>query len=372
MFLNVSVIGLLLVLLFANEPLQAVQISPTTAIPDKLRPLPMSIGGRVQTDGVNGIPSFSYQWPGTYFEVTFKSNSVYFEVGSSDQILHVLVDRQSPVVLLRPLAGLYHISGLDAGKHTVRIEVATENQDSPEVFGGFALPAGAKALTPRKRARQIEFIGDSHTVGYGNLSNKTDCTHEEVWATTDSSHAFGPLTAKHYDAEYQINAISGRGIVRNYNGLTADVLPVVYPFTQFNKKVPYENNRWRPQVMVIGLGTNDFSTQLNPGEKWSSREELHASYEAAYVQFLQHLRARNPHAFFILMATDGANGEIQSEVKSVMSQLEAAGEHEVAFIPMDGLAMTGCDAHPSAADDQTISNLLIQFLDRHPQVWHGK
>jgi hypothetical protein len=69
------------------------------------------------------------------------------------------------------------------------------------------------------------------------------------------------------------------------------------------------------------------------------------------------------------MATDGANGEIQSEVKKVMSQLEAAGERKVAFIPMNGLAMNGCDSHPSTADDQTVSDLLIQFLDHHSQVW---
>ena len=193
-----------------------------------------------------------------------------------------------------------------------------------------------------------------------------------MWATTDNSQAFGPLTAKHYDADYQINAISGRGIVRNYDGGSADPLPVAYPFVQFDRKTAYEDSGWRPQIIVIGLGTNDFSTQLKPGEKWSTRGDLHARYEAAYVEFVQQLRARNPNAFFILMATDGANGEIQFEVNAVMARLEAAGERKVAFIAMNGLTMTGCHGHPSTADDQAVSDQLIRFLDDHPLLWQGR
>jgi lysophospholipase L1-like esterase len=369
---NLLMIAAVLTLLSVTAPIRAAQINPVTN-PPRLQPLTMSTGGRMLTELTdNDARSFSYQWPGAYFEAAFKGRRVYFSVVSGAQILHILVDKESPVALVRPQSGLYQISELPSGKHSIRIEVVTESQDSPGVFGGFAIPAGATALTPPKRARQIEFIGDSYTVGYGNLSASTVCAIEDVWATTDNSHAFGPLTARHYDADYQINAISGRGIVRNYNGHAADLLPAAYPFIQFERRVPYQDDRWRPQIIVVGLGTNDFSTQLNPEEKWSSREELHASFEAAYVQFLQTVRVRNPDAFFILMATDGANGEIQSEVKRVITQLEAAGERRVAFIPMNGLAMTGCDSHPSTADDRAISDLLIRFLDDHPQLWRGK
>jgi lysophospholipase L1-like esterase len=373
MLRNSPVITALLAVLCATSPTLAAPIEPVKTTPRTLRELPLSTGGRMLAERTgDGARSYSYQWPGTYFEAAFKGSRVYFKVGPGDEILHVLIDNQPPVALTRPASGLYQVNGLAEGAHSIRIEVVTESQDAPGVFGGFALPAQATALPQPKRARQIEFIGDSYTVGYGNLSTKTDCTPEEVWTTTDNSRAFGPLTAKHYDADYQINAISGHGIVRNYNGRPGDPVPVAYPFVQFDKKMPYEDNAWRPQLIVIGLGTNDFSTQLNPGEKWRSREELHARYEVAYVKFVQNLRARNSDAFFVLMATDGANGEIQSEVKRVMTQLEAAGERKVAFIPMNGLAMTGCHSHPSTADDQTVSDELIRFLDAHPQLWQGK
>ena len=198
-----------------------------------------------------------------------------------------------------------------------------------------------------------------------------------MWATTQTQLAFGPLTAKHFDADYRVNAISGRGIVRNYNGSAGLHLPEAYPniINLENASILDSNmaaDDWTPQVVVIGLGTNDFSTPLNPGEKWKTRDELQKDYVASYVAFVQGLRATNPDAYFILMATDQANGEIQTHVKKVLDELKARGETRIAFIPMNGLTFEGCDWHPSTADDRKISASLVTFLDSQPDIWRGK
>jgi hypothetical protein len=124
--------------------------------------------------------------------------------------------------------------------------------------------------------------------------------------------------------------------------------------------------------MVIALGTNDFSTPLNAGEKWKTRDELHADYEASYVRFLQGLRAKNPGAYFILWATEIGNGEIETEVKKLVAQAKAQGETRLTFIPIDHLAFSACNGHPSLVDDQTISNRLVQVMDGTPGIWQGK
>jgi lysophospholipase L1-like esterase len=233
---------------------------------------------------------------------------------------------------------------------------------------GTTVPAAAPV-----RARQIEFIGDSYTVGYGNTSGKRQCTGEEIWATTDTSQAFGPLTAKHYDADYQINAYSGRGIVRNWDGGAGAPLPKLYPYALFDGKTVYQKSvSWAPQIIVIGLGTNDFSTQLHGGEKWNGRDALHADYEATYVKFVQTLRAENPQAFFILMASDQMDGEFQAEVKKVITSLQAKGESRIAFVGFSGLDYMACNWHPSTADDMLVSQNLITFIDAHPELWQGK
>jgi lysophospholipase L1-like esterase len=339
-----------------------------TAAPPSLIPLAMSVGGRVMM-----LPSgeYEYQWPGTYFEAAFKGAELYFRVGKNHEILHVVVDGGLPLVLAKPGPGTYRLSGLKNKRHFVKLLVVTESQDAPNLFGGFGITAREKALPLKKPSRQIEFIGDSHTVGYGNTSSKRECTNDEVWGTTDNSQAFGALTADRYHADYQINAISGRGIVRNYNGFAGDTLPEVYPYALFDKKQEYSGPAWKPQIIVIALGTNDFSTPLNPGEKWKTRGELHADYETTYVRFLQGLRAKNPDAYLILWATDMANGEIESEAQKVVQQAKAQGETKIAFIPIDHLQFSGCNWHPSLADDKTIREKLVQFIDAN-HVWRNK
>ena len=91
---------------------------------------------------------------------------------------------------------------------------------------------------------------------------------------------------------------------------------------------------------------------------------MHADYEATYVRFVENLRARNPHAFIILWATDMAEHEIEQEAAKVAARLQSQGDHRVAFMPIDGLAMTGCHWHPSVADHDVIADKLIQFIDQ--------
>jgi lysophospholipase L1-like esterase len=342
-----------------------------------LSPLAMSTGGRMLTTpsviaNSFGAKDYTSQWPGSYFGAAFSGTSVFFRVVRGDEILHVVVDGQPDVSLVKPEAGVYEVEGLDNGEHRINVFVATESQAASDTFGGFAIPSGDKAIRPPQRHRQIEFIGDSHTVGYGDISTKRACTKDEVWADTDDTKAFGPITANHYDADYQINAISGRGVVRNYNGFKGDTLPQAYPYVLLDRNQNYEDAAWKPQVFVIALGTNDFSTPLNPWEPWKTRDELHADYEATYRQFLEKLRANNPTAYFIVWATDVANGEVETEGQKVVQQLKEQGDRHITFLPINGLSFSACNSHPSLADEKIISDKLVHLIDADQQVWHSQ
>lgn len=333
--------------------------------------LPMHVGGRAVPDKTGkGILT---QWPGIYVESAFDGDSVTVRFGDEVNNYKVYLDGKLADSETRPGNGEVELGPLPKGRHTVRLEKISESQGQPPAaFPGFFVKPGTTPLPAPSRPRQIEFIGDSYTVGYGNTSGKRTCTGEEIWQTTDTSQAFGPLTAKHYDADYQVNALSGHGIVRNYNGSAGDPVPVAYPYVLFDKLITYRDAAWQPQIIVIGLGTNDFSTPLNGADRWKTRDALHADYEATYIAFVQSLRARNPQASFILMATDQADGEIQAEVQKVIAGLQKAGENRIAFIPMNGLGFNGCDWHPDLADDRTVAGLLTAYIDAHPELWQGK
>jgi lysophospholipase L1-like esterase len=330
--------------------------------PKNLRPLAADVHGRVQmTDRY----SWKYQWPGTMAELRISGTELFMKLGPEPVILTVIDNGETLATLIKPQPGFYRIGDLARGEHLVRIFSASENQAGPITFGGFFAQSATRQLPVAPRTRQIEFIGDSHTVGYGNTSGKRDCTEDEVWSTTNTARAFGSLVANHYIAELQVNAISGRGVVRNYGGFKADPLPVVYPYVLFDKTTPYKDPNWKPQVIVISLGTNDFSTELSAGEPWRTRDELHAAYEATYLQFLKTLRQRNPRALIVLWATDMANGEIQAEVKKVADAFASGGDRQIIFLPVNGLSFAACNWHPSAEDDQTIADALIKIIDAH-------
>lgn len=332
--------------------------------------LPVLVGGRVlRTEKSNGSRRHLRQWPATYFETAFRGRSALFRIGSGEVALRITVDGDPSKYLVRPEAGTYRVGGLAAGRHRLRIDVVSESQGGPTEFGGFYATPGTSAEPIASRARRMEFIGDSHTVGYSNSSTKRDCTEEEVWRTTDASRGVGPLTAARYGADYQVNAISGRGIVRNYGGGAGDTLPEAYPYVLLNKEVRFSDPDWRPQVIAISLGTNDFSTAPRPGERWADPEAVGTDYEATYLKFVQRLRARNPGAFFILWATDILEGAIGERTEAVVNRWRATGEHRVAYVPVRSLAFSACHHHPGLQDDQRIASALSAFIDANPDVW---
>jgi lysophospholipase L1-like esterase len=356
-----------------TPPITSPQIEKVTQ-PPALKPLTLSTPSRISISS-DTTRDYVSQWPGIYFNAAFRGTTLYFTVGSAKEILHLVIDNQPALILADPQPGTYRVAGLSNSPHSATLYIATESQSDQNHFGGFAIPAGEKELPPAElSSRQIEFIGDSFTVGYGNTSPQHDCSAlpGAIYAATDDTQASAALTAAHFHADYQVNAISGRGIVRNYNGFAGDTLPAAYPYILFDKKQPYTDANWHPQWIVISLGTNDFSTALNPNEKWKSRDALHADYEQTYIDFLKGLRAKHPNAYLIVWATTKANGEIATEGQRVVDKMKASGEQKITFISFDQLTFTGCDSHPSTADDKVVSEKIDQFIEANPTIWQAR
>jgi len=342
---------------------------------EALHQLPAHVGGRVLIEAQpNKDPAYRYSWPGIYFETAFKGDSLNLEFDDDQNIFRLLVDDAAAIIIKKPGKTTYPVKNLTLGTHKVRLEKLTETQWSTGRFNGFY--STGKPLPISNRTRQIEFIGDSFTVGYGNTSSSRECNNEELFQTTNTQLAFGPLTAKALNADYQINASSGFGIVRNYNGSSPDKsLLSLYPYTlnqnthRYDKSASANSAKWQPQVIVIGLGTNDFSTPLNADERWKTREDLHNDYVAHYTDFVKSLHRKNPKAHFILMASDQTEGEIATQVERVIKNLNAEKNIKTGKIIFTGLNYAGCHWHPSTQDDAKLTQLLVDYLKAAPKVW---
>jgi len=314
--------------------------------------LPLNIGGRV-APAPNGEAGGAYDfgWPGVYFEGRFTGPSVEVAVDTGAEHLAVSVDGARKAELLKSGETRLKLDRLGPGEHVVRVDKLTESQTGSARFEGFFVGKEGRALPAPARPRRIEFIGDSHTVGYGVRSASRDCTEQQVHDLTDTSLAFGPILAARLDADYRIEAFSGRGVVRNYNGLApGEPLPALFPRVIPGQGEPRvaAGDPWKPDVVVIGLGTNDFSTPLHPGEAWADDAALRRDYRDSYVAFVEGLKASRPGARFFLIQGD----TFADDVAEVASRAGATA------VRITGMERTACHSHPSVADQRMMADKL--------------
>ena len=328
--------------------------------------------GRVQAGG----DSLRYSWPGVYFEGRFRGTGVGVVLNDAAADYDVQIDGSTVGTLIAPGRTTHWVTGLRRGKHDVRLVKRSESPWAVSEFGGFVAERGGVILSgPAPRHRQIEFIGDSYTAGYGNLSSTRDCTGEEVNRTTDADRSFGALTARRLNADYQINAFSGRGMVRNYNGGEPGTSYRTYydrALLSVDGDVWRRSATWRPQLVVIGLGINDFSTAINPGEPWTP-ESLIAAYRAAYHGFLDKLRARyGPRTIIVVSTTDVYNTTALADTaQQIVHERNSRGDSRIRYWHYGeaGLDYGGCHWHPSARDHEVIADELDDYVATLPLHW---
>ena len=339
----------------------ALAVGACASAPPEQTALPLHVGGRASAGEHDGQHAYTYTWPGVYFEARFAGPAVGVETDDDENDLYLYVDGTRRLILPRAGRQSLALTDLGQGEHTVRLEKVSETQGPTGRFLGFHVPDG-NALPPPGYDAGIEFIGDSFTVGYGNASTGRDCTGAQVRDTTDTSLAFGPLAAKQLGADYRIVAASGFGVVRNYDGGNPGLsLPEIYDRMLFDVDAAASDDGWHPDVIVIGLGTNDFSTPLNPGERWQDREALRADYRDTYVRFVEKLHGRTPAAHFVLTAS-ADNSELLAQVEAVHAELARRGTVSVSVLAAEGLDLEGCHYHPSARDHAMIAGLLVREL----------
>lgn len=329
---------------------------------DVRAPIPVYEGGRTVHDADGALRS---GWPGVYFEGRFTGRAVDVGVETKREQVRVLIDGVEKARLGEGFSGRKRIGGLRPGAHVVRLERLTESQPGDFRFLGF-WPVDGKALPMTARVRQIEIIGDSHSVGYADTSTVRDCDAAKVHATTDTQQAYGPLLAKRLDADYRVIAWSGYGIVRNYDGKApGESLPFLY-----SRIIPGETaqlrvrDAWHPQLIVIYLGTNDFSTQVKPGEAWADEVALRKAWHQRYVAFVREIAANQPQARFVLVG----GPSFATDVQSVAAEL-ATSKINVTTMRTPEMALDSCHWHPSLKDQRALADALEKTVSGMRIQW---
>jgi lysophospholipase L1-like esterase len=180
---------------------------------------------------------------------------------------------------------------LDAGEHTVELFRRCEAYFGVARFAGFELSEGAKLLPVPVAKRKVLVLGDSITCAYG--SEEPDKSKGNTAENENGYMSYAAITARNVDADIMMVCWSGRGMYRNRNlehNPGQDTMPVL-----FNRIIPQEanstwdTNSYKPQVVIINLGTND----LYRG-KDQKPELTKENYLGAYRQTVAKLKAAYP------------------------------------------------------------------------------
>lgn len=275
----------------------------------------------------------------------------------------VIIDGAAPVALeSKPGIGRLQVArGLTAGEHTVTLIRRNESQVGKVDITGFQL-RGQTLLPAPAKTRKVEFIGDSITCGYGNeVVTDTPDSFPFTSKGQNAWNAYGAVTARLLDADYSAVSYSGRGMYRNFSGgggLTGPAFwELVLPDDPASPK--WDVSRYVPDVVVVNLGTNDFS----PGDVDP------VAYETAATEFLAKLRTAYPAATLFAaigpMLSDyypvGANAwtTAKTHLKAAVDARIAAGDKDVhfhAFSPQS--PPYGEMWHPTAATHESMANEL--------------
>ena len=125
--------------------------------------------------------------------------------------------------------------------------------------------------------------------------------------------------------------------------------------------------KWKPDVIVINLGTNDFS-KSNPEE---------AGWVGAYRDFIHKLRANAPNAVIYLaigpMLSDQWGGDrkplssVRTYLQKIIADEAKVGDHQLRYLEFavqkaeDGL---GADWHPSLKTHRIMAEKLKEAIEQ--------
>ncbi|HPG39399.1 MAG TPA: SGNH/GDSL hydrolase family protein [bacterium] len=303
-----------------------------------------------------------FDWSGVYIRAKFEGTSCSLRLVDGNNYYAVTIDNGNPQVLKTDTATVYSVAtGLADTIHTILIEKRTEAFVGQGEFLGFILDKGKDLLSPNPAPeRRIEIIGNSMTCGYGveGLSASEPFKNE----TENAALSYAALVGKALNADYQMVAYSGKGVVRNYgdaNKTSAEPMPSVYDRTCYNNATRvWDFTKWIPQVVIINLGTNDFSTQPYPDK---------AVFQDAYTQLINRVQSNYAGVTIFCVCGPMIGSPCSTYIQEVVTQCQANNTNKaVYYIGMSTSLLTGTDRgsdwHPNISGQQKIANAILPVI----------
>jgi lysophospholipase L1-like esterase len=267
--------------------------------------------------------------------------------------LNIYID-ELPVRVMRidPDNRLYQLADdLEDIPHTITLQKRTEAGFGTIKFIDLTVENGFFLPPPSPRPHQILVIGDSITCGYGNEAQiPCDCDASRE----NNALAYSSLLGEYLNAETLIVGASGTGIFQNYGGSKEGRMSDYFMETICPDLDHKAINPFHPEIIVINLGTNDWSAPINPSD-----------YINRYRQLINFIRGRYPSSelFCVIGPMNlGPSPYLEALVKS----LNDTGDTHIHFMEFPIINRTedgmGGSGHPSVKKHRQMAVQLSDMI----------
>lgn len=320
----------------------------------------ISIMGRTLKNASGHI---EFDWPGVTIETGFTGTSCTLKMGDTKENYYNIFIDDLPVKVVSVMGDteLRITQNLPAGNHTLKVIKRTEGNQGKATFKGIILDAGAslKKIDAGYK-HKIEFIGNSITCGYGTEGAKDD----KFMAETENNYkSYAAITARAFKAEHYIMAHSGLGVVRNYGdeNMSSDyTMPDRYKqILDTEIAAMWDFNKWKPDAVVINLGTNDFNTEPHPIETVFNRK---------YTLLIKFIRESygDVQIFCLVgpMIDEPCYSYVKKMVEANRTHLDDSNTYFIG-IPkylMDEDKDLGPGRHPNYSGQKKMANLIVPVI----------
>lgn len=319
--------------------------------------------GRIQRTN-SDLPRF---WsPGVYIKVKFDGNKCSFFLndqeldGTVHNYLEVVVDGKPYRFQIKFANNKITLHHPGKGPHTLTICKDIESGNGYLEFAGIEC---AKLLPlPQKPSKRIEFIGNSITCGFGADTSAIGCSKGQWYDQHNAYMAYGPLTARAFNAQWELTSVSGIGMIHSCCGMKI-LMPQVYDKMDLrDDSISYDFNDYLPDLVTICLGQND-------------RIQDSTAFCSAYVDFVKTIRSKYAGAKILLLTSPMADAKLRAVLKNYLTSIQnyflQNGDKNIYKFFFEKQYNHGCISHPDLKEHLEIAGLLIHFIKEKKLLVHS-
>ena len=320
--------------------------------------------GRISFTDTSGAEIY---WSASSIKLNFTGSTVkaLLRDENGNNYFNIIIDDNDPVLLRPDTSKSYYTlaDNLEDGKHSVEIYKRTEWDRGKTWFYGFKLENGALLPRSAKKEHRIEFYGNSITAGYAIEDTSGNDNPDSVFTNCYLSYA--ALTARHFDAEYNMIVKSGIGITISWFPI---IMPEIYNLTNPSDPASlWDYSKFTPDLVIINLFQNDsWLVNMPESEEFKSTFGTQKPDEDflinAYSNFVKSIRGKYPKAKIICMLGNMDITRENSPWPGYVRQATANLDDPNIFTFFE--PFKNSPGHPTIAEQKMMADDLIKFIEQ--------